>query len=57
MHAEVVAGDVDDLMAQFLQREEEQAVDHRPLGDILARAISATTHPALHRVAGHLAGR
>jgi len=35
--------------------QEEQAVDHRPLGDILARAISATTHPALHRVAGHLA--
>ena len=35
--------------------QEEQAVDHRPLGDILARAISETTHPALHRVAGHLA--
>ncbi|WP_043684479.1 TetR/AcrR family transcriptional regulator C-terminal domain-containing protein [Streptomyces xylophagus] len=35
--------------------QEEQAVDQRPLGDILARAISGTTHPALHRVAGHLA--
>ncbi|MFE2042549.1 TetR/AcrR family transcriptional regulator C-terminal domain-containing protein [Streptomyces sp. NPDC059477] len=35
--------------------QEEQAVDHRPLGDLLASAISATTHPSLHRVAGHLA--
>ncbi|MGQ4433672.1 MULTISPECIES: TetR/AcrR family transcriptional regulator C-terminal domain-containing protein [unclassified Streptomyces] len=35
--------------------QEEQAVDHYPLGEALARAISDTTHPALHRVAVHLA--
>lgn len=34
--------------------QEEQAVGQRPLGDILASAISETTHPSLHRVAGHL---
>ncbi|MGW2283300.1 TetR/AcrR family transcriptional regulator C-terminal domain-containing protein [Streptomyces phaeochromogenes] len=35
--------------------QEEQAVGQRPLGDILAGAISETTYPSLHRVAGHLA--
>jgi len=35
--------------------QEEQAAGHRPLGDILANAVSATTHPALHRVVAHLA--
>ncbi|MEU9337104.1 TetR/AcrR family transcriptional regulator C-terminal domain-containing protein [Streptomyces sp. NPDC048290] len=35
--------------------QEEQAADQRPLGDLLARAVSEDTHPALHRIAGHLA--
>ncbi|MEV7289382.1 TetR/AcrR family transcriptional regulator C-terminal domain-containing protein [Streptomyces sp. NPDC093252] len=35
--------------------QEEQAVDQRPLGDVLSGAVSATTHPALHRIVGHLA--
>jgi TetR/AcrR family tetracycline transcriptional repressor len=35
--------------------QEEQAVGQRPLGDILAGAISETAYPSLHRVAGHLA--
>ncbi|MGI3199377.1 TetR/AcrR family transcriptional regulator C-terminal domain-containing protein [Streptomyces sp. GLT-R25] len=32
--------------------QEEQAVGQRPLGDILAGAISETAYPSLHRVAG-----
>ncbi|MFG2346839.1 TetR/AcrR family transcriptional regulator C-terminal domain-containing protein [Streptomyces phaeochromogenes] len=35
--------------------QEEQAVDQRPLGDILAGAISEEAYPSLYRVAGHLA--
>lgn len=35
--------------------QEEQAVGQRPLGDILAGAISEAAYPSLHRVAGHLA--
>lgn len=35
--------------------QEEQAVGRRPLGDILASAISESAYPSLHRVAGHLA--
>ncbi|WP_430382065.1 TetR/AcrR family transcriptional regulator C-terminal domain-containing protein [Streptomyces sp. P10-4] len=35
--------------------QEEQAAAGRPLADRLAQAVSATTHPALHRTLGHLA--
>ncbi|MFJ5264729.1 TetR/AcrR family transcriptional regulator C-terminal domain-containing protein [Streptomyces sp. NPDC088387] len=35
--------------------QEEQAADQRPLGAVLASAVSTRSHPALVRVAGHLA--
>ncbi|MFD7137506.1 TetR/AcrR family transcriptional regulator C-terminal domain-containing protein [Streptomyces sp. NPDC059894] len=35
--------------------QEEQAAQHRPLGDRLATAVSETAHPALHRTLDHLA--
>ncbi|MFG1668327.1 TetR/AcrR family transcriptional regulator C-terminal domain-containing protein [Streptomyces sp. Y7] len=35
--------------------QEEQAAAEQSLGDRLTDAISATTHPALHRALGHLA--
>ncbi|MEU4659886.1 TetR/AcrR family transcriptional regulator C-terminal domain-containing protein [Streptomyces sp. NPDC023723] len=36
--------------------QEEQAAQRQSPGDRLADAVSPTTHPALHRVLGHLTG-
>ncbi|MFD4322618.1 TetR/AcrR family transcriptional regulator C-terminal domain-containing protein [Streptomyces sp. NPDC058548] len=36
--------------------QEQQAAERQPLGDRLAEAVSAASHPALHRTLDHLAG-